>query len=66
MSTGFQFPNQPLADRLRPGTLDDFIGQDHLVGPQAVIRKMVQSGSMSSFILWGCQSQSGDRDDHDK
>ena len=53
MSTGFQFPNQPLADRMRPGTLDDFIGQDHLVGPQAVIRKMVQSGSMSSFILWG-------------
>ena len=53
MSTGFQFPNQPLADRMRPGTLDDFIGQEHLVGPQAVIRKMVQSGSMSSFILWG-------------
>ena len=53
MSNGIQFPNQPLADRMRPGTLDDFIGQDHLVGPQAVIRKMVQSGSMSSFILWG-------------
>ena len=53
MSTGFQFPNQPLADRMRPVTLEDFIGQDHLVGPQAVIRKMVQSGSMSSFILWG-------------
>ena len=53
MSTGFQFPNQPLADRMRPGSLDDFIGQEHLVGPQAVIRKMVQSGSMSSFILWG-------------
>jgi putative ATPase len=53
MPPGFQFPNQPLADRMRPGTLDDFMGQDHLVGPQAVIRKMVQSGSMSSFILWG-------------
>ncbi len=53
MSTGVQFPNQPLADRMRPVTLEDFIGQDHLVGPQAVIRKMVQSGSMSSFILWG-------------
>lgn len=53
MPTGFQFPNQPLADRMRPATLDDFLGQDHLVGPQAVIRKMVQSGSMSSFILWG-------------
>ncbi len=53
MSIGFQFPNQPLADRMRPGSLDDFIGQEHLVGPQAVIRKMVQSGSMNSFILWG-------------
>lgn len=53
MASGFQFPNQPLADRMRPGTLDDFIGQEHLVGHNAVIRKMVQSGSLSSFILWG-------------
>ncbi len=53
MASGIQFPNQPLADRMRPGTLDDFIGQEHLVGPNAVIRKMVQSGSLSSFILWG-------------
>jgi len=53
MSSVIQFPNQPLADRLRPGTLDDFIGQKHLVGPDAVIRKMVLSGSLSSFILWG-------------
>ena len=53
MTTGIQFPNQPLADRMRPETLDDFIGQKHLVGPNAVIRKMVQSGSLSSFILWG-------------
>ncbi len=53
MSSTIQFPNQPLADRLRPGTLDDFIGQKHLVGPDAVIRKMVLSGSLSSFILWG-------------
>jgi len=53
MATGIQFPNQPLADRMRPGILDDFIGQEHLVGPNAVIRKMVQSGSLSSFILWG-------------
>ena len=53
MSLAIQFPNQPLADRLRPGTLDDFIGQKHLVGPDAVIRKMVLSGSLSSFILWG-------------
>ena len=53
MSPAFQFPNQPLADRMRPGSLDDFIGQDHLVGPHAVIRKMVLSGSLASFILWG-------------
>lgn len=53
MASGIQFPNQPLADRMRPGSLDDFIGQEHLVGTNAVIRKMVQSGSLSSFILWG-------------
>jgi putative ATPase len=53
MASGIQFPNQPLADRMRPRKLDDFIGQEHLVGPDAVIRKMVQSGSLSSFILWG-------------
>lgn len=53
MSSSIQFPNQPLADRLRPQSLDDFIGQKHLVGPDAVIRKMVLSGSLSSFILWG-------------
>ena len=53
MSPAFQFPNQPLADRMRPVTLEDFIGQEHLVGPNAVIRKMVLSGSLSSFILWG-------------
>jgi putative ATPase len=53
MASGVNFPNQPLADRLRPVTLDEFIGQEHLVGPDAVIRKMVLSGSLSSFILWG-------------
>lgn len=53
MSPAFQFPNQPLADRMRPVSLDDYIGQEHLVGPNAVIRKMVLSGSLSSFILWG-------------
>jgi putative ATPase len=53
MSPVFQFPNQPLADRMRPVTLEDYIGQEHLVGPNAVIRKMVLSGSLSSFILWG-------------
>ncbi|RLD65973.1 MAG: replication-associated recombination protein A [Bacteroidetes bacterium] len=53
MSPAFQFPNQPLADRMRPVSLEDYIGQEHLVGPNAVIRKMVLSGSLSSFILWG-------------
>jgi putative ATPase len=45
--------NQPLADRLRPKTLDDFCGQEHLVGKDAVLRKVIESGSIPSFILWG-------------
>ena len=44
---------EPLAERLRPRTLDDYIGQRHLVGPGAVIRRMIESGNISSFILWG-------------
>jgi len=44
---------QPLAERLRPKNLDEYIGQKHLVGPQAVLRKMIDSGNISSFILWG-------------
>lgn len=44
---------QPLAERLRPKKLDDYIGQKHLVGPGAVLRKMIDSGNISSFILWG-------------
>ncbi|MCD8317630.1 MAG: replication-associated recombination protein A [Paraprevotella sp.] len=43
----------PLAERMRPQTLDDYIGQKHLVGPDAVLRKMIDSGRISSFILWG-------------
>lgn len=43
----------PLAERLRPQSLDDYIGQEHLVGPGAVLRKMIESGRISSFILWG-------------
>lgn len=43
----------PLAERLRPQTLDDYIGQKHLVGPGAVLRKMIDAGHISSFILWG-------------
>lgn len=44
---------QPLAERLRPKTLDDYIGQKHLVGPNAILRKMIDAGRISSFILWG-------------
>ena len=44
---------EPLAERMRPKTLDDYIGQKHLVGEGAVIRRMIESGNISSFILWG-------------
>ena len=44
---------QPLAERLRPRTLDEYIGQQHLVGEGAVLRKMIEAGRISSFILWG-------------
>ncbi|HCW06403.1 MAG TPA: AAA family ATPase [Cytophagales bacterium] len=43
----------PLADRMRPSTLDELIGQDHLVGPNGIIRKAIQSGNIPSMILWG-------------
>lgn len=45
--------NQPLAERMRPKSLEDYIGQQHLVGPGKVLRKMIESGVISSFILWG-------------
>ncbi len=45
--------NQPLAERLRPKDLDDFCGQDHLVGKNAILRKVIDSGNVPSFILWG-------------
>ena len=45
--------SQPLAERLRPRSLDDYIGQKHLVGEGAVLRKMIDAGRISSFILWG-------------
>ena len=44
---------QPLAERLRPRTLDEYIGQEHLVGEGAVLRKMIDAGRIPSFILWG-------------
>jgi putative ATPase len=45
--------NQPLAERMRPRDLDDFCGQEHLVGKNAVLRKVIESGNIPSFILWG-------------
>ena len=45
--------HQPLAERLRPQGLDDYIGQKHLVGDNGVFRKFIASGSVPSFILWG-------------
>lgn len=49
----FVYMAQPLAERMRPKTLDDYIGQKHLVGEGAVLRRMIDSGRISSFILWG-------------
>ena len=48
-----QQSNIPLAERLRPRTLDDYIGQEHLVGPGGVFRKFIETGNVPSFILWG-------------
>lgn len=45
--------SEPLAERMRPRTLDDYVGQQHLVGLGAVLRKMIDTGHISSFILWG-------------
>lgn len=45
--------NQPLAERMRPKDLDDFCGQEHLVGRNSVLRKVIESGNLPSFILWG-------------
>lgn len=45
--------NIPLAERLRPTTLEDYIGQEHLVGENGIIRKMIEAGHVNSFILWG-------------
>ena len=44
---------KPLAERLRPTNLDDYVGQQHLVGPGAVLRNMIDAGRITSFILWG-------------
>ena len=46
-------PNIPLAERLRPKTIDEYIGQEHLVGRNGVFRKFFETGNVPSFILWG-------------
>ena len=43
----------PLADRMRPRTLDEFVGQDHLLGPGKVLRQAIESDHLPSMILWG-------------
>lgn len=45
--------SQPLAERMRPRSLDDYIGQKHLVGEGAILRRMIESGRVPSFLLWG-------------
>ncbi|MFT8886457.1 MAG: AAA family ATPase, partial [Acetobacter papayae] len=44
---------QPLADRLRPATLADVVGQGHLLGPEGALSRMLERGSLASLILWG-------------
>ncbi|MDQ3483188.1 MAG: replication-associated recombination protein A [Pseudomonadota bacterium] len=46
-------PNAPLADRLRPASLDDIVGQEHLTGPDGAIGRMVAAGKLGSMVLWG-------------
>ena len=53
LSSQSEIPLIPLPERLRPRTLDQYVGQEHLVGPGAVLRKMIETGNVSSFILWG-------------
>jgi putative ATPase len=45
--------NQPLADRMRPRDLEDYVGQEHIVGEKAILRQAIESGNLPSFILWG-------------
>ena len=51
--TGAQSAARPLADRLRPRTLDEVVGQDHLLGPEGTLTRMLQRGSLASLVLWG-------------
>jgi putative ATPase len=46
-------PGAPLAARMRPRTLDDYVGQDHIIGPGKLLRRLVEAGALPSIILWG-------------
>ena len=52
-ASGIHPPDAPLADRLRPATLDEVVGQDHLLGESGPIRRMIEAGRLGSMILWG-------------
>lgn len=52
-ASGIHAPDAPLADRLRPQTLDEVVGQDHLLGEGGPIRRMIEAGRLGSMILWG-------------
>ncbi|WP_298163198.1 replication-associated recombination protein A [Brevundimonas sp.] len=52
-ASGIHAPDAPLADRLRPATLDEVVGQDHLLGDGGPIRRMIEAGRLGSMILWG-------------
>ena len=43
----------PLAERMRPETLDDYIGQEHLTGKESVLRRVIEQGNIPSMVLWG-------------
>lgn len=49
----FAYMSQPLAERMRPRSLDDYVGQKHIIGENAVLRNMIEAGRITSFILWG-------------
>src|SRR5689334_13237673 len=46
-------PNAPLAARMRPRTLDEYVGQEHLVGPRRILRRLIEAGQLPSMIFWG-------------
>ncbi len=52
----FDVPSsEPLASRMRPVSLDEFVGQDHLIGEGKILRKMIESDNVSSCVFWGLQ-----------